>query len=184
MALARHHGLPTMLVDWSRRPRCAAYFAASEAVAAIADTAEIRARCLGDATDRTCALQETTDDLAVWALKVHEREQSWQSLDWHISGAHLEIYQAPAWANPNMRAQAGQFTIMSSQQPVAVEDFFAKWVLQRSKPSPLIKMTVPCGVAARLLRLLSYEDIDGASMFPGVDGIVRAMRERALWDKG
>jgi hypothetical protein len=32
----------------------------------------------------------------------------------------------------------------------------------------------------RLLRLVSYEGIDGVSMFPGADGVVRAMREVAL----
>ena len=47
---------------------------------------------------------------------------------------------------------------------------------------PLHRLTLPVAEARRLLRLLSFEGVDGASMFPGADGVVRAMRERALWD--
>jgi hypothetical protein len=31
--------------------------------------------------------------------------------------------------------------------------------------------------------LLSYQGIDGSTMFPGHEGVVKAMKERALWDK-
>ena len=31
-----------------------------------------------------------------------------------------------------------------------------------------------------LLRLLAQEGVDGCSLFPGADGVVRAMRERVL----
>lgn len=43
-------------------------------------------------------------------------------------------------------------------------------------------MLLPHSEARQLLRLLSDEGVDGASMFPGADGVVRAMRERVLWD--
>jgi hypothetical protein len=48
--------------------------------------------------------------------------------------------------------------------------------------TPLRRLTLSVSEAGKLLRLLSYEGITGASMFPGADGVVRAMRETALWD--
>jgi len=45
-----------------------------------------------------------------------------------------------------------------------------------------MRLTLPVEQAPKLLRLLSYEGIDGASMFPSADSVVRAMRERPLWD--
>jgi hypothetical protein len=44
-------------------------------------------------------------------------------------------------------------------------------------------VTLSVEQAPRLLRLLAYDGITGASMYPGTDGVVRAMRERSLWDK-
>jgi hypothetical protein len=49
------------------------------------------------------------------------------------------------------------------------------------RPS-LHRLLLPNSEAPKLLRLLSYEGITGASMFPGADGVVQEMREYALWD--
>ena len=48
-------------------------------------------------------------------------------------------------------------------------------------PSPLWRLTLPHVEARELMRLLSLEGVDGASMFPGPDGVVKAMREAAIW---
>lgn len=42
----------------------------------------------------------------------------------------------------------------------------------------LRRFVLPRSQARQLLDLLSLERVDGASMFPGADGVVRAMRER------
>jgi hypothetical protein len=161
MALAQHHGLPTMLLDWTMRGRFAAYFAAADAA----------------------GREERDGQLAVWALKLNESPATFLAgYGWLNDRDRLEVYQAPGGTNPNMRAQAGHFTLVSSELDTSIDDFFARWVDVTGKPSPLIKLTVAAAEANRLLRLLAYEGVDGASMFPGADGVVRAMRERALWD--
>jgi hypothetical protein len=45
------------------------------------------------------------------------------------------------------------------------------------------QVVLPRTHAPRLLRLLSYAGINGSSMFPGYEGVVKRMREEALWDR-
>jgi hypothetical protein len=156
MALAQHHGLPTLLLDWSRRATVAAYFAAASAL------------------DPSTKARGT--HLAVWALGARPGNRFGMA----APQAVLEVYQAPGGTNPNLRAQAGVFTLLSGDGDPSIEFF----TLHRGgRAAPLHRLMLPHGEAPKLLRLLAYEGIDGASMFPGADGVVLAMRERALWDK-
>jgi hypothetical protein len=153
LALAQHHGLPSQLLDWTRRARYAAYFAAADAAAKDSKT--------------------RPSHLAVWALRLQARNYL------------LEIHRAPFATNPNLRAQEGLFTAQWDRETRALCLEHAAKVIEAREPgtATLRRMTLPTSEAPKLLRLLSYEGVDGASMFPGVDGVVRAMRENALWDK-
>jgi hypothetical protein len=173
MALAQHHGLPTLLLDWSRRARVAAYVAAAYVAENEAAKDDQKRHDLGT-------------HLAVWALRL-DRGKSWWVDHPRADGAsnfdRLRIVRAPGWTNPNLRAQSGIFTFLASTNDNPIEAHLAEWSRNEQKPSPLVRLSLPHNQARRLLRLLSYEGVNGASMFPGADGVVRAMRERALWDK-
>jgi hypothetical protein len=117
--------------------------------------------------------------MAVWAIYFPPDTRE-------IAGSvEVPLYYAPAATNPNLRAQAGVFTTVSrlGEDHASIEEHMRRL---RSGPAqaafPMFKVILPSTEARKLLRLLSYEGIDGASMFPGADGVVRAMRERALWD--
>jgi hypothetical protein len=154
MALAQHHGLPTILLDWTRRAYVGAYFAAVEA----ADP------------DR----HEPSSHLAVWAL--------WRGA-WNESTEGPSFYEAPGGTNPNLSAQAGLFIALTTfEDDPSLEQHLARLKKITGGTRPLRRITLPATEAPKLLRILSYEGIDGASMFPGVGGVVRSMRELPLWD--
>ncbi len=163
LALAQHHGLPTMLLDWTRLARNAAYFAAASA------------------TEMDIGDKGTLD---VWALRCDVLER--QRMGWDVEG-ELEVFRAPLSTNPNLRAQAGLFTVVRGREiATPVDDFLVEWASKHRArlASPIMRrLSLPHTEAPKLLRLLSYEGVTGGSMFPGYDGIVRSIREQVRWDR-
>ncbi len=174
MALAQHHGLPTILLDWSTRAYVAAYFAAR------------------DATDP--GTKDRGAYLAVWALRIGYAEDPTRG---GRTGHPIYEYAAPGGTNPNLRAQSGTFTVLreGAEEPshvaglggdvasLPLEEFVSKELARDPSVVDLVRLTLPSTEAGRLLRLLSYEGVDSSTMFPGADGVARAMREVRVWDR-
>jgi hypothetical protein len=169
-ALAQHHGVPTRMLDWTRTGLHAAYFAGQEAAR--------RASAEGS--------------LAVWALSRDFVQDTNGSADMGSGIPHVQILTAPRGSNPNLHAQAGLFaawfelnaiSALEARIPRLIAALPARKKNIWASTSPLLQFTLPHSEAPILLRMLSYENIDGSHMFPGRDGVVRAMKEFRFWDR-
>jgi len=105
----------------------------------------------------------------------------------------LVLIPAPQATNPNLAAQAGTFTLDKKPEIRPLDEVVAAADLShlrsdRIEPhaeTPLLyKIEFPGSIAMQLLRLLNYEGINGATIYPGYDGVVRKMREHRLDPQG
>jgi hypothetical protein len=161
MALAQHHGIPTRLLDWSRDPLKAAWFAASEAAAS-----------------------ENKDGLlSVWALSIELLDML------HDEPKPFIVITAPSATNSNLRAQEGLFTlakhVVADKSPIDRSPFddllrvsFEKYKVKA--PGPWFhRVTLPRSQANQLAFDLTLEGVTRATLFPDFYGVVGTIKDAA-----
>jgi hypothetical protein len=163
MGLAQHHGLPTRLLDWSRHPLKAAWFAAAEAA----------------------QFNDKNGLLCVWALSVELLEMIDEGPKPFI------VVTTPAASNSNLRAQEGLFTLAKHVRPdddlvnrlpfdQLLRTEFDRVKLVSQAPW-FHKITLPLACAEELEFDLALEGITRAKLFPDFGGVARTIKDTERW---
>jgi FRG domain len=154
MAMAQHHGVPTRLLDWSSNPYVACYHAAATAV--IRNREDVRA----------------DEKIAIFALDLNTLPR--------IDGVkHLRV---PGSTSAYLCSQTGSFLLVDNSGYRG--EAFTHNVSVESKlglhANLLKKVTLPTTLAGDLLLRCDRFGISAASVFPGYDGVGKAVLESTL----
>ncbi|HVQ36673.1 MAG TPA: FRG domain-containing protein [Pyrinomonadaceae bacterium] len=172
-ALAQHYGVPTRLLDWTRRSFTAAFFAAEDALK-----------------------NSLSGSLVVWAFYFPlfgKHDDVSRGTD------RLRVVTAPSATNANLRAQQGAFTLLN---PIYLEEreppfmsmermleesethvtdpdqYESEWLVINCR---LRKFTVPASEALNVLHLLAKFDVLPSVIYPGYASIVNELKLRMAW---
>jgi hypothetical protein len=170
IGLAQHYGVPTRLLDWTRSPLVAAYFAAKDALKVEGDTHD-------------------DERLAVWAMNRLTLREAWLHNAPDPGYPEVPILvTAPHAGNENLHAQQGLFVLVWVRRGFPPNetvisrplDELSEWTRcwQGASVPVFYRMTLPRSEANELLYYLYKEGVSAAGLFPGYQGVVEAICEQ------
>lgn len=165
MAIAQHYGMPTRLLDWSKRSYIAAYFAASDAL-----------------RNFDLTIKANTQKFVVWALNI-------ERINLHSN--FIDVIELPTGFNKNMSMQSGCFTVVRQsakrQEPFDSTHLLDEFLINNRTGGPYLKkVTVPIDQAREVLQLCKLYGITATSLFPDLYGAAKFVddeKNKWLWDE-
>jgi len=157
-AIGRHYGLVTPLLDWTRSPYVAAFFAFTSFIEQVSPGMTTR----GNADLKRFILADMNEPVALWAFMVGES----------IGAANeLEILNPRVDIGHRQRAQRGVFTRLNHRSHFSIEEYLS--TLSPAEPedrAPLRKYLIPGREAAKAITELRMMNITFATLFPDLEG--------------
>jgi hypothetical protein len=177
MFLARHHGLPTRLLDWTASPLVALFFSCSNNLKddgrLWAIEKDLRIKDLLDGINLLSEGQETP-------FKMYQERRTKSSRSKTTDDAIKIVH--PVFNSARLVAQSGVFTFHSNPlRPI--EDYVGETFRgKRLDFSRVFYWDVPKNAKAKIIQALSDLGISRRTLFPDFDGLARGLWEMSvLW---
>jgi len=142
LAIAQHHGMATRLLDWTRSPLVALYFAVCKEF---------------EVCKRDGRAKKEAAEILVWRCHKMELQEPPCETPFDIT---TDIRYIPRLVTPRLRAQSGLFTV--HQKPTEVF---------QPKEGELVRLRIPYRARRDLKRSLFRHGIHEAVLFPDLDGL-------------
>lgn len=156
LALAQHHGLPTRLLDWSKSPLVALYFATMPSI------------------DHSGELKKATHDCAVYAFHDCDVIDTEESPDPYA--VHRVTLYSPPHLSPRIPSQGGVFTIQPDPR-VSLDEQLPD-LPEVDSTMELRKFVIPQSEISEIQRGLYLLGIRHGQLFPDLDGNAFELRLR------
>ncbi|MDR4496880.1 MAG: FRG domain-containing protein [Candidatus Scalindua sp.] len=154
LASIQHHGFPTPLLDWTLSPYIAAFFAF---------------RNINDEEPQSDHVQIYVFDASEWIidyeqiLNLRERTKD-----------YVSVIRPLAKYNPRLIAQCGSYTITNVNN---MEDHLLNLGQQKNKKFLYI-LDLSVNEKPKVMKDLSLMGINEMTLFPGMDGVCRFLKEK------
>jgi hypothetical protein len=166
--LARHHGLPTRLLDWTSNPLVALYFAAFH------ESDEVT---YNDARSRAATVKLNLDG-SVWAIQRRTSE----SHDLDVFKERVSPLAArgiklvyPFYPTPRMTAQSGMFTLHGDPWSDVVKSAGKRFPEPQLDITQLKRWTVSSRCKAKVILDLERLAVNSRTLFPDLDGLAKGL---------
>lgn len=158
LALAQHHGLPTPLLDATRSPYIAAFFAFSDFL----DNLDHR---------KPRPTHVRIYGFSRYFLDLHTPA----SVALHFPMPYISRLRVSGIHNPRLSAQQGEFLVTNI---VEIEQTIHELEENRGQIF-MVAADIPTSFAIEALEDLSFMGLTPATMFPGLDGICRMLKHQS-----
>jgi hypothetical protein len=194
LALMRHYGVPTRLLDWTDSAYVALYFASHDAERPSYDPDQYCSVWALDASLALEAMQAKLPDIAPISVvgndldlssKEHFENVALYAFDGDVNKNEGLVAELPArWSNSRMAFQQGTFMINCNHQL----DFAVS--LQRMMAGHptndwLRKIAFPCSLSQDISRYLYERNVHPFTLFPDLDGLgcLLRMKNNVYWSR-
>jgi hypothetical protein len=174
LALMQHHGAPTRMLDWTRSPYVALYFAmqesnAKEAALWAIDLEWLRERSyeiLRERDEDCCPKEYDPDAVAQYVNRILLRENN----------PYVIVQASPVQINERMQIQQGELLCGLLHRPVFSTILLSMLIKPGKAPHQVVsKVIVKRDHRIEFLEELRRMNIHEASLFPGLDGFARSL---------